>query len=284
MLAHLTYDAILDRIHQYLYPRTYLEIGIRNGDSLALALPGTRCIGVDPDPQIVMPLPEDSTIESSTSDAFFETDRAARLLADATIDLAFIDGMHLFEYALRDFMNIERLAASNSVVLLHDVLPRSASEAQREPRSGYWAGDVWKVLYCLREERPDLSISVIDAFPTGLAIVQKLNPTHPRPDVDRMVARYRYLDFDVFRNDLRPSMTLIPNDWRHIRAILPSQPWQSCTSRSGMLRQRRRRPVPPLGRRRVTKSRLFRLPIVATLLHYKRTLEPRGAVELRSEH
>ena len=28
-----------------------------------------------------------------------------------TLDLVFIDGMHLFEYALRDFMNVERYCA-----------------------------------------------------------------------------------------------------------------------------------------------------------------------------
>ena len=36
------------------------------------------------------------------------------------MDLAFIDGLHLFEFSLRDFMNVEKLAHPGSVVVFDD--------------------------------------------------------------------------------------------------------------------------------------------------------------------
>ena len=49
-----------------------------------------------------------------------------------TLDLAFIDGMHLFEYALRDFINVERFADWSSVIVFDDMLPRNVDEAARD--------------------------------------------------------------------------------------------------------------------------------------------------------
>ncbi len=42
------YDAWLERIHDRLQPRTYLEIGIATGHSLSRVHPETHVIGVDP--------------------------------------------------------------------------------------------------------------------------------------------------------------------------------------------------------------------------------------------
>ena len=48
------------------------------------------------------------------------------------LDLVFVDGMHLFEFALRDFMNVERHADWWSVIVFDDILPRDVDEAARE--------------------------------------------------------------------------------------------------------------------------------------------------------
>jgi len=50
------YYSVLRWIHQVLCPARYLEIGIRHGDSLRLALPGTKCTGIDPAPVLDHPL------------------------------------------------------------------------------------------------------------------------------------------------------------------------------------------------------------------------------------
>ena len=47
------YFDLLDRIHQHVLPRTYVEIGVSTGRSLTLALPGTMSVGIDPDPRLL---------------------------------------------------------------------------------------------------------------------------------------------------------------------------------------------------------------------------------------
>jgi hypothetical protein len=91
-------------------------------------------------------------------------------------DLAYIDGMHLFEFALRDFMNLERCSKRSSIIVVDDVLPRSEIEADRIPTGGSWAGDVWKIVPTLLEWRKDLSSHMILArsLPTGCLII--VNP------------------------------------------------------------------------------------------------------------
>ena len=92
------------------------------------------------------------------------------------IDLAFIDGMHLSEYALRDVMNTERYTHAASVIVLDDMLPRNDNEAARD-REGAglegraWAGDVYKVISTFRELRPDAVFLEVDTRPTGAVVL-----------------------------------------------------------------------------------------------------------------
>ena len=85
--------------------------------------------------------------------------------------------MHLVEFALRDFMQVERRASRASVIVLDDIFPNHPLQAQRVRASGVWTGDVWKILPCLRRYRPDLALLALDANPTGLLLVANLDPT-----------------------------------------------------------------------------------------------------------
>ena len=169
------YLETLASIHRLLEPAFYLEIGVRHGNSLALA----RCpaIGVDPAPEIRIPaLPATTRVEAQTSDDFFamlETEPLPR-----APDLAFIDGMHLFEYALRDFINIERLATPTTLVVIDDIFPSHPAQAARERRTRVWTGDVWKLQRCLAQLRPDLIMLALDTAPTGLLLVAGLDPAN----------------------------------------------------------------------------------------------------------
>lgn len=176
----------LRSLHGLLRPKTYLEIGVQTGRSLALAGSGTMAYGVDPDPQITVPLPH-AMVHRMTSDDFFASVDAEQVRKQhGGIDLAFIDGMHLVEYALRDFMGVERLARPDgrTVAVFDDVLPYSAAIAGREPLPGDWAGDVWKIDPVLGSERPDLITILVDVDPTGVLVVLGLDP-----DTDRGLDR-----------------------------------------------------------------------------------------------
>lgn len=169
--GHLDYLQVLDRLHRELAPRQYLEIGVRTGASLALAR--CRATGVDPAPAIKETLGSQTQLITATSDEFFESEAS-----DLSLDLAFIDGMHLFEFALRDFMNIERRAAAGAVVAIDDIFPNHPVQAERQRRSRTWTGDVWRFVELLRAHRPDLYLQTLDTTPTGLLFVAGLDPSN----------------------------------------------------------------------------------------------------------
>ncbi len=200
----LTYLDVLTEFHQALQPATYLEIGVHTGDSLELARPETVAVGVDPAPVMQPRLDARTTIVASTSDEFFASDGAAALFGGRPVDLAFIDGLHLFEQALRDFMNVERLCGEHSLIVLHDVLPSGPLVAARAPQTSEWTGDVWKVVLCLLDLRPGLEVHLVDVTPSGLCLVRGADPGD-RTIADGysdLVGRYQPLEFDEWQRRL----------------------------------------------------------------------------------
>lgn len=163
--------AVLTAAHQELVPRQYVEIGVRHGRSLRLAT--CPAVGVDPAPEVSVPLPPTSRVVEMTSDAFFEADAPG---VEAPIDLAFIDGMHLAEFALRDFMNLERRMHAAGAIVIDDVFPNHPVQARRDRRTAAWTGDVWKLLATLRAARKDLSVMTFDTRPAGMAVVVGVDP------------------------------------------------------------------------------------------------------------
>ncbi len=164
----VSYLRVLEQLHRELSPVSYLEIGVQRGASLELA----QCpaIGVDPSPDINRELPSTTIVLALTSDDFF-----SRHAEGVTPDLSFIDGMHLFEYALRDFMNVERRAAPGAVVVLDGVLPNHPAQARRDRQTREWTGDIWRVADVLKRRRSDLFVLPIDAAPAGLLLVAGLD-------------------------------------------------------------------------------------------------------------
>jgi hypothetical protein len=170
----VNYLDFLRRVHELLTAAPYLEIGVRHGDSLALAR--GPAAGVDPEPELQVELPGAVRLFTETSDEYFDRPDPLEPLGGRRIRLSFIDGMHLAEFALRDFMNVERLASRSGVIVLDDILPRSTDEATRERHTRAWTGDVYKLLGILARHRPDLLCLRVGTEPTGLLLVLGLDP------------------------------------------------------------------------------------------------------------
>ncbi len=178
LISHggIFYTKMIDILATFLNPRAYFEIGTDAGVSLK----AMKCASVAVDPQFRL---AENVIGSKPSlhmfqmpsDDFFRDHSPIDYLR-RPIELAFLDGMHRFEYLLRDFSNTERYCGKNSIILLHDCLPTTTEMISRVHTRGAWAGDVWKILPALRKYRPDLQITYLDCPPTGLVAITNLDP------------------------------------------------------------------------------------------------------------
>lgn len=161
--------------HDQLSPNTYLEIGVESGKSLAYSQNPTLSIGVDPEPKIVHEQDSWVKVFAMPSDEFFFTYDVKQLFNNQAIDLAFIDGLHTFDQALKDFINVEKNSHTNTVAIFHDIYPVTPITAARQRQTNFWLGDTWKVVPLLKEARPDLTIFTIPTYPSGLTVVTGLD-------------------------------------------------------------------------------------------------------------
>lgn len=185
---------VLSELHDQISPQLYLEIGVDEGLSLARA----KCpaIGVDPRPNLKLKalLPESAKIMAMSSDQFFRQQADQSL--HAPVDLAFIDGMHLFEFVLRDFINIERIASPYGLVLIDDVYPCHPTQTRRHRQSGAWTGDVWKIQQILGQYRPDLFCVALNCWTTGMLLIAGLDRDNQvlSESYQEVVRRYRSME------------------------------------------------------------------------------------------
>ena len=169
-----------------LQPNSYLEIGTHSGGSLA----HVNCDAVCIDPNFVLAVTPTGSRRRTFfyqmgSDEFFASYDLKHHFSKG-VDLAFLDGMHWFEFLLRDFINTEKNCHRNSLILMHDCMPPNLRIAEREwvldesedKSTQYgWCGDVWKILPILMEFRPELIVRILDCPPTGLVAVSGLDPS-----------------------------------------------------------------------------------------------------------
>ena len=204
-LAGPAYRLFIQKVAELKKARNYLEIGVHNGSTLALM--GCPAIGVDP--KFVLdrnPIGSKPVLHlyQMTSDDFFRAHDPRRIFG-SEVDLAFLDGLHLFEYLLRDFINTEGACAPDSLIMLDDCLPRAVEMTERDHRpalrrheayKNWWTGDVWKVIEVLREFRPDLMLTPVDVIPTGSVVVSNLDPSSKvlQDNYNNIVQRYLSLE------------------------------------------------------------------------------------------
>ena len=268
-----TYE-FLEAVHLAYEPRSYLEIGVKTGRSLALSR--TRTIAVDPEPEITSEIVCDLELVQTTSDEFFARDDALERFPEGRVDLAFVDGLHLVEFALRDFINVERHTDWTSVIVLDDVLPRGPVESRRERgEKRIWTGDVFKIGEVLARHRPDLLLLLVDTEPTGVLLVLGCDPRNTvlAERYDSIVSEYATPDpqdvplaITTRETALEPSSVAGANVWAELRRARGSglsreAGWDAvCRSVESAVRPAARRAPGSASRRRPDDRRDPRWP------------------------
>ena len=197
----IVYGEYLYQMHRVLRPSSYLEIGTETGRTLALA----QCPSIAVDPLFKLhgnPFANraETHLFQIESDEFFRRYDLRRYFPDGP-DFVFLDGMHLFEFLLRDLMNVEKYAQDRTVVALHDCYPVNIEIAERERNYATRAATANAHLVDRRRVEaaadparisPELSVTVLDCPPTGLVIVRNLDPqsTILKDAYDEIIAKW----------------------------------------------------------------------------------------------
>jgi hypothetical protein len=219
------YFQVLARVHEHVRPATYVEIGVARGRSLRLVGPDTLTLGVDPQPSVEGPLGPRQRLFGETSDEFFAKRNVIAELGGRRVRMAFIDGMHHFDFALRDFANLEPLCDPDSLIFVHDCYPIDARSAAREQTTAFWSGDIWRLITLLKRHRPDLSIHTIATPPTGLGLITRLDPGSSwlRDNLTALIEEGLASNLATIAHDKAAALNLVPNDWPKLRQLLDAR-------------------------------------------------------------
>lgn len=165
--------SLVQRLLTYFSRGNYLEIGIRKGETLCQVNAPLK-VGVDPVPRLDL-LPRHLrahkpflNVSPLPSDAFFAQNTLE-------FDVIFIDGLHRYEQVARDITNAFKCLSPNGFIVMHDCLPDSEETASREFHDGAWTGDVWKSIYQLHRDFPQVGRIVLDCD-WGLGLLWRADP------------------------------------------------------------------------------------------------------------
>lgn len=193
--------------------KNYLEIGVFNGH-VFFRVKSTFKIAVDPafvfdtmrktGKIFVNPYNIFNKYFLKTSDEFF-LEYAPGIFNKKKIQIALIDGMHEYSFALRDVENTLRYMSEDAVIIMHDCNPRTKDNAGtfeewKAKGTGDWNGDVWKAIVHLRSLRNDINVFVLDCD-QGLGIITKGKPENRLSFSKEDIQAFSYDDFDANRKE-----------------------------------------------------------------------------------
>jgi hypothetical protein len=195
--------------------KTYLEIGVFKA-KVFFDIKAKNKIAVDPDfkfstwakfkAHFLNKTNRAAQFFEHTSDHFFEN-KANHIFDNQPIEIALIDGMHEYQFALRDVLNTINYLSPNGIIIMHDCNPDTAQSASsfKEWEANQflynWHGDVWKVITYIRSQRPDLTAYVCDTdFGLGIITKQPNNNTLALSEAD--INNLTYNDFEAKKDSL----------------------------------------------------------------------------------
>lgn len=161
--------------------RCYLEIGVNYGHTFR-DVDIEYKTGVDPKFRFdfnVMQSDKTRLLELTSDQFFLITPRTCKS------DIIFIDGLHVFEQALRDFTNSLVFSHDNTVWIIDDVIPNDIYSSIRSYDETLklralvgnddlsWHGDVYKVVHFIHDFFPSLNYRTINTHGNYQTIVWK---------------------------------------------------------------------------------------------------------------
>lgn len=158
-----------------------------------------------------------------TSDAFFLENKD--ILKNNPLDLAFIDGLHTYDQALKDTLNALKYMGDNGIVILHDCNPldelaaypaNSIDDARKDLQNhpnwkNIWNGDVWKTIVHIRKNHPELTAFVLDTD-HGLGFVYKKDREILPPFFD-VIENINELGYEFFEKNRIELIALKPVEY-----------------------------------------------------------------------
>lgn len=201
-------------LHATIRPESYVEIGVETGRSLRFAQRPTKSIGIDPAVNVVVSIESWVKLYKLPSDDFFAQYDLRQVLDTESVDMAFIDGLHTFDQALKDFINIEHYSLPGTVVAFHDIFPVTPITAARDRETIFWLGDTWKVVLILKEMRPDLKIFTIPTFPSGLTLVTGLNANSQLlvQEMETIINHWMGIDLGSYMDEIDTHLNVVNNE------------------------------------------------------------------------
>lgn len=205
---------IIQTLMQKKNLKNYLEIGVFNGH-IFFRIRSNFKLAVDPEfrfdnwriwgKTLINPYNLYNQYFSKTSDAFFNED-AQRAINNKKIDIALIDGMHEYDYALRDVENTLKYLSDDGVIIMHDCNPLSKNAAssfkewEERKFADTWNGDVWKVILHMQSLRNDVHAFTLDCD-HGLGIITKGKPERQLNFSEEQIRALSYEDFNKNRKE-----------------------------------------------------------------------------------
>ncbi len=123
---------------------------------------------------------------------------------------------------LRDFIHVEAVCAPNSVILMHDTVPADEITQRPNRERGFYTGDVWKIVPCLKHFRPDLKIWTVATPWSGLTVVGGIDPTSTvlKDKYEEAVAMFGEMPYEHLAADLNGTLNMVENDWPVMLGLL----------------------------------------------------------------